>query len=87
MHIYAKGDRVSHSRYGAGTIAAANAIHTVIDFDEHGLRTFVTNLVQLEKASSPAPVRAKAVRRTKKSATPGATPGAAAAPAPKTAKK
>jgi hypothetical protein len=87
VHIYAKGDRVSHSKYGAGTIAAANAIHTVIDFDEHGLRTFVTNLVQLEKASSPAPVRAKAVRRTKKGPAAGATPAPAATSAPKSAKK
>jgi hypothetical protein len=68
VHIYTKGDRVTHTTYGAGTIFSANAIHTVIDFDEHGHRTFVTNLVQLEKTSSPAPVRQKTVRRTKKSA-------------------
>jgi len=86
VHIYSKGDRVSHSVYGAGTIAAANAIHTVIDFDEHGLRTFVTNLVQLEKASSPAPVRAKASRRAKKAASPAEAPGAAPAK-PKASKK
>ncbi len=86
MHIYAKGDRVSHGTYGAGTIFSANAIHTVIDFDEHGHHTFVTSLVQLEKTSSPAPVRAKAVRRAKK-----APAEAVASPAPeskaKTARK
>jgi hypothetical protein len=86
VHIYAKGDRVSHGSYGAGTIFAANSIHTVIDFDEHGHRTFVTNLVQLEKTSSPAPVRAKAVRRVKKAVSESGTPTAADSK-PKAAKK
>jgi len=87
VHIYTKGDRVSHGTYGSGTIFSANAIHTVIDFDEHGHRTFVTNLVQLEKTSSPAPVRQKAARRTRKAAAPDAAAGSAAAPAAKAAKK
>jgi 3-hydroxy-3-methylglutaryl CoA synthase len=86
VHIYAKGDRVSHGSYGSGTIFTANSIHTVIDFDEHGHKTFVTNLVQLEKTSSPAPVRVKAVRRVKKAATAAPTPTAADAK-PKAAKK
>ena len=85
MHIYTKGDRVTHGTYGTGTIFSANAIHTVIDFDEHGHRTFVTNLVQLEKTSSPAPIRQKAARRSKKSAP--AAAGAAPAAAAKAAKK
>ena len=87
MHIYSKGDRVSQPTYGAGTIAAADSLHTVIDFDDHGLRTFVTNLVHLEKTSSPAPVRAKAVRRTRKPAVTAAVPGAVADAKPKAAKK
>ena len=87
MHIYAKGDRVSHGSYGAGTIFTANSIHTVIDFDEHGHKTFVTNLVQLEKTSSPAPVRVKAVRRAKKAVAPAPAPTTAADVKPKAAKK
>ena len=87
MHIYAKGDRVLQPTYGAGTVASADALHTVIDFDDHGLRTFVTNLVHLERASSPAPVRPKPVRRVKKAASEGATSGAADGSAPKAAKK
>lgn len=86
MHIYAKGDRVSHGTYGSGTIFSANAIHTVIDFDEHGHKTFVTSLVQLEKTSSPAPVRAKAVRRAKKAPV-EASPAPAAEPKAKAARK
>jgi hypothetical protein len=60
---YAIGDRVSQPQYGAGTITAVDDHHTVIDFDEHGPRTFSTPLVKLERSSTTAPVRAKATRR------------------------
>jgi hypothetical protein len=60
---YAIGDRVSQPQYGAGTITAVDDHHTVIDFDEHGPRTFSTPLVKLERSSTVAPVRAKATKR------------------------
>lgn len=63
MRPYAIGDRVSQPQYGAGTITAVDEHHTVIDFDEHGPRTFSTPLVKLERSSTTAPVRAKAARR------------------------
>jgi len=59
---YSVGDRVSQAQYGHGTITARNDHHTVIDFDEHGCRTFATRLVRLERSSTSAPskpVRAK----------------------------
>jgi hypothetical protein len=59
MRLFAKGDRVTQPNYGPGTITEANAYHTVIEFDEHGVRTFVTDRVILEPTSSPAPARAK----------------------------
>ena len=63
MRPYAIGDRVSQPQYGAGTITAVDEHHTVIDFDEHGPRTFSTPLVKLERSSTVAPVRAKATKR------------------------
>ena len=63
MRPYAIGDRVSQPQYGAGTITAVDEQHTVIDFDEHGPRTFSTPLVKLERSSTAAPVRATATRR------------------------
>ena len=63
MRAYSVGDRVSQQQYGAGTVTAVNEYHTVIDFDEHGSRTFSTALVQLERSSTAAPVRAKGARR------------------------
>lgn len=70
MRIYASGDRVTQPQYGPGTVTSANAQHTVIDFDEHGIRTFVTSMVTLESTAKPAPnpaARSKARRRTPKS--------------------
>ena len=63
MRPYAIGDRVSQPQYGAGTITAVDEHHTVIDFDEHGPRTFSTPLVKLERSSTIAPVRTKTTKR------------------------
>jgi hypothetical protein len=60
---FAIGDRVSQAQYGNGTVAAANEYHTTIDFDDHGMRTFSTAVVKLERSTSLAPVKAKATRR------------------------
>lgn len=72
MPLHAKGDRVTQASYGAGTITDVNAQYTVIDFDEHGPRTFVTTLVKLEATETPAPpprTNGRARKRTAKSAT------------------
>jgi hypothetical protein len=57
MRAYAVGDRVSEAKFGDGTVTSSNEYHTVIDFDEHGVRTFSTSLVRLTKASSVAPAK------------------------------
>jgi hypothetical protein len=63
MANYAVGDRVTQPQYGPGTITGVNEYHTVIDFDEHGTRTFATRMVVLERSKTPAPVRAAKPRR------------------------
>ncbi len=60
------GDRVSQANYGTGTITSADDHHTVIEFDEHGVKTFATNVVVLEKTASPAPQKASRSRRASK---------------------
>jgi hypothetical protein len=50
-----KGDRVTHGQYGAGTVTDLDVYHTVIDFDAHGPRRFVTNRVVLEPTTDPGP--------------------------------
>ena len=77
LRLYAVGDRVSQTQYGSGTITATNEYHTVIDFDHHGLRTFVTRMVSLEKSSEPAPLRVKRKRSTLGERKPGKKGGPA----------
>ena len=55
---WAKGDRVEQANYGKGTILEYNEHHVVIEFDEHGKKTFATRLVQLQTTSEPAPAKA-----------------------------
>jgi hypothetical protein len=63
MPSFNKGDRVVQANYGAGTLLEVDEHHTVIEFDQHGRRTFVTRMVQLESTNEPAPARAKAARK------------------------
>jgi hypothetical protein len=65
MKHFAIGARVSQPTYGTGTITLSNEYHTIIDFDEHGSRTFSTPLVQLEPTTTLAPERPKRAPRKK----------------------
>ena len=69
MKAWAKGDRVVQPTYGTGTLVEVNEHHTVIDFDEHGRKTFATRLVTLQASNEPAPhkaaVRKRAVKKKK----------------------
>ena len=63
MSDFRKDDRVSHSRFGLGVIVAIDAHYTTIEFDESGVRKFVTALVQIERSYLPVPVKSAARRR------------------------
>jgi len=65
---WTKGDRVVQPTYGAGTILEYNEHHVVIEFDDHGKKTFSTRLVVLQTTNEPAPAKAarkRAPRKTK----------------------
>ena len=68
MKAWAKGDRVAQPTYGSGTLVEVNEHHTVIDFDEHGRRTFATRLVVLQATNDPAPAKTPRKRAVKKKA-------------------
>ncbi len=81
MKSWAKGDRVVQANYGLGTLVEVNEHHTVIEFDEHGRRTFATRIVSLQTTNEPAPPRSPRKRAVK------VKTGEASAPkAPKAAK-
>ena len=65
MKSWTKGDRVVQPTYGPGTLVEVNEHHTVIDFDEHGRRTFATRLVTLQSTNEPAPNKPVRKRATK----------------------
>ena len=65
MKNWAKGDRVVQPTYGPGTLVEVNDHHTVIDFDEHGRKTFASRLVTLQSTNEPAPAKAPRKRATK----------------------
>ena len=66
MRGYAIGDRISQPQYGTGTIRLVDEYHTVIDFDEHGIRRFATAMVKLERSNTVEP--GKPAKRTRKKA-------------------
>ncbi len=65
MKSWTKGDRVAQPTYGTGTLVEVNEHHTVIEFDEHGRRTFATRLVTLQATNEPAPAKAARKRATR----------------------
>ena len=65
VKLFAKGNRVTQADYGSGTITSSDERYTVIEFDNHGRRVFVTDMVTLGKSDEPAPERpAKKARKT-----------------------
>ena len=63
MREFQKDDRVAHARFGPGVIVAVDAHYTTIEFDESGVRKFVTALVRLEHSDLPVPVKPAPQRR------------------------
>jgi hypothetical protein len=65
---FAVSDRVQHSEYGLGKITQIDARYTIIDFDEAGVKKFVTDLVRLTRSDAPAPVKPARARAKAKAA-------------------
>jgi hypothetical protein len=68
MRLFSKGNRVTQPQYGPGTITSTDEQYTVIEFDNHGRRMFLTNMVTLEPTSEPAPASAGRAKRRKAAA-------------------
>jgi hypothetical protein len=63
MKRSSKGNRVSHASYGNGTITTADERYTVIEFDDHGKKTFLTEQVVLTASDEPEPNKPAKTRR------------------------
>ncbi|HEX6736945.1 MAG TPA: hypothetical protein VF310_01600 [Vicinamibacteria bacterium] len=60
------GQRLNHFQYGLGTTTGSDERRTTIDFDEHGSKTFVTEMLQVTLVDGPPPPRPKRRRVEKK---------------------
>ena len=65
MKGFGAGHRVTHADYGPGTVTSSDERYTVIEFDDHGRRMFITDMVTLSKTDQPAPERAAKGKRRK----------------------
>jgi hypothetical protein len=68
MKALAEGKYVKHFQYGCGVITESDEDRTSIDFDQFGMKKFVTSLMVVEPAEGTPPKRARA-KRKKKTAT------------------
>ncbi len=57
------GARISEPTYGAGSVIAVEDAYTRIDFDEHGIKKFLTSLARFEHSTAPAPAGARKRKR------------------------
>ena len=64
MAILEAGQYIKHFQYGYGVIVKRDSERTTIDFDEDGLKIFVTSLMTIEPAEGVPPKRRR-VRRVK----------------------
>ena len=54
--------RVLHEKYGLGVISELDQDYTVVEFDAHGPKKFITKLVSLAASDEPKPKRRRRAR-------------------------
>ena len=65
MKPLSEGQYVKHFQYGYGVITETDVDRTTIDFDNHGLKKFVTGLMVVEPAEGTPPKRSRPKRSKK----------------------
>lgn len=68
MQILSEGQTIRHEQYGVGIVTESNTDRTTIDFDDHGVKRFVTAIWKAELIGE-APAGRPARRRTRRKAT------------------
>ena len=79
MKRFEVGARVVEPTYGLGSVIAVEDAYTRVQFDEHGVKKFLTSMSKLEPSSEPAPagVRSKVRKKRAAKAKPAPQPVAA----------
>jgi hypothetical protein len=71
VQILVEGQSIRHQQYGMGTVTESNTERTTIDFDDHGVKKFITSMWSAELVGEPPaqpPTRRRARRKTAKKA-------------------
>jgi len=76
VQILRQSQCVKHAQYGIGFVTESNSDRTTIEFDDHGVKKFVTSLMTMELMAGEAPVRTPGSRRRKKPVSSAAQPAA-----------
>lgn len=66
MKRFEVGARVMEPTYGLGSVIAVEDAYTRVQFDEHGVKKFLTSMSKLEPSDEPAPAGARGVKTRKK---------------------
>ena len=69
MQILIEGQTIRHDQYGVGTVTESNGDRTTIDFDNHGVKKFVTSIWSAEligEAPTDRPTRRRGRRKSVK---------------------
>jgi len=68
VQILVEGQTIKHEQYGIGTVTESNIERTTIDFEDHGLKKFVTSIWTAEVIGEPPAERPTRRRGRRKSA-------------------
>ena len=71
MQILVEGQTIRHGQYGLGTVTESNVERTTIDFDNHGMKKFITSIWIAELVGDPPterPTKRRGRRKTVKKA-------------------
>ena len=66
MKRFDVGSRVVEPTYGLGSVVAVEDNYTRVQFDEHGMKKFLTSMSRLEPSSEPVPPGLKGKVRKKR---------------------
>lgn len=66
MKRFDVGSRVIEPTYGLGSVVAVEDNYTRVQFDEHGMKKFLTAMSRLEPSDEPAPPGLKGKVRKKR---------------------
>lgn len=69
MNVLEEGQTIRHEQYGIGTVTESNTERTTIDFDNHGMKKFVTSIWTAEivgDVPTERPTRRRSRRKTSK---------------------